>query len=250
MKTRTQAAGVVGLTAVAVLLWLGLGPPLAANGKAEGAAMRAVPSRHADRGQQPDLARDVHALLSENTAEAWARLVALYPSASDEVKRRIVDGIARTEDLDTTLRYLLATVGDDPIPAQDDPLVAESATLLKDRWRTAEQLNKGRQTMLMQASAKRQWLVASAMIAALREVPEGSPLYPQKVRLTAKLVDLHARVSDTFIRSAIVDGVTELGGGDAALILAKGAANVSDDELTSITTKREAREQVLDGLAE
>jgi len=253
MKKWIVTAGAVGLTAsVAVLVarFSKHPEPSSAGRKAEGAAQTAAPSRRpaADPAVRSAAGKGIDALLAEGTREAWKQIFALYPQAGHETKRKVFQHISKVRDLDQTLQYVLETVGNDPTPVHADPMVGEAAELLQTRWRTPEDLEKGRQTMLIQKTEKRQWLVASAMVAAVKDVTDVSPLYAQKTRLMAKLVDLHARTSDEYIRSAIVDELNALGGSDAATILAKGGKGVSDDELAGVTTKRDARNDVLKGV--
>lgn len=252
MKKSILILGGAGATALAALLiWrFGLGAESSSDRSAQGTATAAVSSRrfHVDPATQRKVAKDVEVLLGEGTPEAWKKIVEIYPKASPEAKRKVFESIASIRELETTLQYLLETVGNDPTPAHEDPLVAESAELLKTRLRSPDDLNRSRQTMLVQRTDKRRWLVASSMIAAVKSVGAESPLHPQKTKLMAKLVDLHSRTSDEFIRGEIVDELDALGGHDAALILSRNGKKVGDDELAGLTIQRDAREDVLQGL--
>jgi hypothetical protein len=183
-------------------------------------------------------------LLADGSANAWQRIGKLYPNASAETKQEILQHIARTSDLRLALDYLLITVGDDPTPAQDDPMLAEAAALLENRWQKPEDLEYGRKTMLLQKTDKRQWLVANAMLAFLTGKGDDSPFFPQSAQFQAKLIDLHSSMTDPFIKGSIVDGMNALGSKDAALILAKGLA-VTDDELEAVGRNRAAVEHTL-----
>lgn len=183
-------------------------------------------------------------LLAENSNESWAKIAARYPGAKPDTKRAVLHRLADCKDLRVALGRLLATVGDDPLPASEDPMVTDSGELLKTRWKNAEQFDFGRRVMVMQKTDKRRWVVANALITAAKKIRDDGPLGPQKRRLQAKLVDLHSRSQSGFVRGAIVEGMQALGGTDAALILESGG-QVTDEDLTTVRDRQRAVRQVL-----
>jgi hypothetical protein len=246
MKKWLLLGGGVGVAAVAAILVWPEREPASSDEDQKGAA-KAAPSlvqRVRDPKREAEVARDIDALLGDNSPEAWGKIASLYPGSSEETKRKVLQRIAAFPELHKVVGYLLATVGEDPRPASDDPMVAETAQLMKSRWKKPEDLDYARQAMLMQRTEKRQWVLASALIEFAKGVGEDSPFSPQKTLLQAKLVDMHADSRDAFIKSSIVDGMHDLGGRDAALILAKGT-KVTDDELEGVREERAAREATL-----
>ena len=241
---------VAGVAASVALLVFGLDPQSKSE-RGKGAADDAAPSpARASRslfstaGSDPNM--DV-LLLEEDTPETWQKIIALYPRSDEATKRKVLHRIGELKSLERTLALLLATVGDDPLPASDDAMVNEAAQLMKDRWQTAEDMEAGRRAMLMQETDKRRWVAANAMITFAKDVPEDSPLYAQTQRLKAKLVNVHKSVEDPFVKSSIVQGMHALGAGDAALILAKGP-KVRDEELAGVRAEKAATDEVLNSV--
>lgn len=238
------ALALSGLTAA----WLWLRPDLDSSRtrRNEGAA-RAAPSlaAHADQHTDPS-SQGIEALLADGSPEAWKKIVSRYPAGDLETKRKVIQQIGHMPNIGQALRLMLATVGDDPVPASEDPLLADSAEVMKTYFKKPEHLQEARRSMLLQKTDKRRWVVANAMITFAKDLDKDSQLYPEKTRLEAKLVDLHATVHDGFVKSSIVDGMHSLGSGDAAMILAKGPA-VKDDELKSVKAEQAAVAEVLEG---
>jgi hypothetical protein len=154
----------------------------------------------------------------------------LYKGADRSTKRKILQKASDLPDLKQALAYVVASVGDDATPVEQDPMIEEAAELLKDRWTRPEELEYGRRFMLMQKTDKRKWVVAKSMIAFAAELREDSKFQVQKSRLASKLIDLHSSTSNQFVRASIADGMREMGDKDVALILSKGP-NVKMDEL-------------------
>ena len=239
-------AGVAALVA-GVAVWHAQGPS-----KAHGeVAAQAAPSpvrRPLSWDKDGPIVYDVDALLADGSPEAWGRIASLYPSLDEEKKRRVIEKIGHVPELDRTLAYLLATVGEDPRPASADPLVAEAAAALRSRFKKPEDFDFTRRTMVMQQTDKRRWLLANALVDFAKGLPENSSFYPLKGALEAKLIDMHSEVHDTYVKNAIVDSVRALGSRDAALILAKGT-DVRDDELEAARNEKATVDAVLQNSA-
>lgn len=240
--------GGIGVAAVAAALVWFRQEPSSSNAEKEGAAHAAPSLLRPTRSPEAEAkaAEDINALLADNSPQAWGQIASLYPGSSDETKRKVLEHIAALSDLDKVVGYLLATVGEDPVPIAQDAMVTETAQLLKSHWKKPEDFDYARQAMMTQKTEKRRWVLANALIAFAKDVGEDSPFHPQKRRLENNLVDIHSETEDAFIKSSIVDGMNALGGHDTALILAKGT-NVSDDELESVKEEKAAVEAALRG---
>lgn len=224
-------AGLVALVATAAV-WHAQGPSKARGEVAAKAATSPLRRAHpinVDRA----VVLDVDALLEDGSPESWGKVASLYPGLEEEQKRRVLDSINQVPELDRVVGYLLATVGEDSMPASADPLLAEAAELLRSHFKHPDEFDLARRTMVMQETDKRRWLLAKALIDFAKDLPENSPFYPLKGALEAKLIDLHSEIHDTYVKNQIVDGVRALGSRDAALILAKGT-NVQDAELEAV----------------
>ncbi len=237
------AAGAGAAAAAAALLWQARASS-AAKPSSEEAAKAAASGHGGSRQLGAQALGGVQALIADGSPEAWGQLAALYPRSDAATKRSMLQQIAQLPELRRVIGYLLATVGEDPTPASADPMVEEAAALLKERWKTPQDFDYGRRTMVMQQTDKRRWLLANALISFARDVGEDSPFHALKSSLGAKLIDLHSEIEDGYIKSSVVDGVHALGGKDAALILAKGLA-VKDEELESVTEQEAAAHEVL-----
>jgi hypothetical protein len=192
---------------------------------------------------QAYIAKELEALLAEDTPLAWSKIPSLYSSASIEMKRKVLER-ATTFELGRSLLYVLETVGNDATPAQDDVMIVEAAELLKDRWETPADVVQGREMMLAQTTDKRQWVLARAMITFMKDTAPDSEFQFQKTKLQAKLVDMHSSVADGFIRSSLVDGMSELGEKDVAMVMAKGR-DVAVEELEIVKAERAAQDEAL-----
>ena len=234
--------GASGLAAAAgAMFWWQVDDARSARSSAKGAAKNAAPSFErqvqAIRGEKPV---SIEELLADDSPEAWYKVRELYPRADDDTKRQVLRKATSRKNLKQALTQVLQTAGEDPRPLAEDPLVLEVAEMLKGRWKSPEDLELGRQMMLLQETDKKSWVVGKALVTFAEEIGPQSPLLAQKNRLKAKLVDLHARV-----KSEIVDSLHSLGGRDAALILAKGPEAVSDGELEGIATQQRAVQEVV-----
>lgn len=237
--------GAGGLAATGAVLWWQQVDDVRSRTSVEGAAKAAPPQLGRKvRSAQGEAAPDVDALLADSSPRAWGKVVGLYPTASDETKRQVLRKATTRKHLKQALNQVLQTVGEDPTPIAEDPMVGETAQMLKERWQSPEDLELGRHMMLLQDTDKKRWVLGKALVAAARDVGATSPLFAQKNRLKAKLVDLHSQVSSDHVRAEIVDSLHELGGRDAALILAQGP-DIGDNELEGVSEKQRAVGEVL-----
>jgi hypothetical protein len=186
---------------------------------------------------------NIDALLADGSPGAWGKIASLY-SASDEVtKRKVLQQVAKLEELHRVIGYLLATVGEDPTPPADDPMVDEASALLQSRLGKFEDYEYARQTMVMQKTDKRRWVLANALIDYAKPLRDDT--YAElKGALQAKLIDVHSDSRDGFVRNGLVDGLRALGGRDAALILAK-EGRVTDQELGAVAEEQAAVQKVM-----
>ena len=250
MKRSLILAGAVGIGMAGVLGAVALGArhrdPGSENRAREGAAEVAPP-----RAPKPRVAaaadappsQSIDALLADGSPGAWGHIASLYPGSDEAAKRKVIQSIARLPELHRVLGYLLATVGEDPTPPANDPMVDEAAALIQSRFGKFEDYEYGRQSMVMQRTDKRRWLLANALIGYAKPLREDA--YAElKGTLQAKLIDVHSDVRDEFVRSRMVDGLRALGGRDAALILEK-RGHVTDQELLGVAEEQEAAQKVL-----
>jgi hypothetical protein len=187
--------------------------------------------------------QSIDQLLADGSTDAWGNIASLYPRSDEATKRKVLQRIAGFSELHRVIGYVLATVGEDPTPPADDPLVDEASNMLKGRFGKFENFEYGRQTMVMQKTDKRRWLLANALIRHAKPLPD-SDFAELKGSLSAKLIDVHSGVRDGYVRSGLVDGVRALGARDAALILEK-AGQVRDDELAIVAEEQAAAGKVL-----
>jgi hypothetical protein len=75
--------------------------------------------------------------LGDPSPSAWAELVSRYPGSDDATKRLVLERISKLERFERMLEYVLATVGEDPTPAEDDPMVDEAGELIEHRVKNA-----------------------------------------------------------------------------------------------------------------
>jgi hypothetical protein len=251
MKRWLWACGTISVVAVlsiAGLVWREAGVSEKAQ---QGAVTRTAPKKYKPvRGVQMDTAQvavSVDELLRDGSHRAWEKLTALYKGADDPTKRKILRHATELPELKRALAYVLASVGDDLTPVQEDPMIEEAAELLKRRWAEPEDLDLGREMMLIQKSDKRQWVMAKAMISFAKTVPSDGPFRAQKKRLSAKLIDFHSTTSSPFIRAEIVSEMPGLGSGDVALVLAQGP-NVNLDQLEAVKTEKAAQAAAIEAL--
>jgi hypothetical protein len=251
MKHALILAGAVGVGMAGVLGAAALGlrheTPSVKRDQREGAT-NVAPSRAGTprvRAETPDAPPilDIDTLLADGSPGAWGRIASLYPASDEAAKRKVLQHIARLPELHRMLGYLLATVGEDPTPPASDPMLDEASALIRSRFSKFEDYEYGRQTMVMQKTDKRRWLLANALIGYGKDLHD-SEYGELKGTLQAKLIDVHSDVKDGFVRHGIVSGLRALGGGDAALILEKGG-DVTDAELASVAEEQAAAQKVL-----
>jgi hypothetical protein len=155
----------------------------------------------------------------------------------------VLAAIGKLPELHRVIGYVLATVGEDPTPPGGDPLVNEASALIRSRFGKFEDYEYGRQTMVMQKTDKRRWLLANALIDYAKPLRDDA--YAElKGTLQAKLIDVHSEVRDAFVQNGMVEGVRALGAPDAALILEK-KGNVTDRELMAVAEEQAAARKVL-----
>lgn len=237
--------GASGLAAASALFWSQVDDEGSTRSGKKGAAKAAAPSleRRVEsmRGEKPP---NIQALLADESPQAWYKVAELYPRADEETKRLILRRATSRKNLKQALAQVLQTVGEDPLPVAEDPMVTEVAEMLKGRWKKPQDLDLGRHMMLLQDTDKKSWVIGKALVTFAKGIGPRSPLAAQKGRLEAKLVDLHSRTQNGYVRSEIVDGLHSLGGRDAALILAKGP-KVDDSELGSLAEQQRAVDEAL-----
>lgn len=201
------------------------------------APQRAAPRRTSARGA-PAPSLDLDALLEDGSPVAWGKIASLYPASDAPGKRKVLEQIGKQTELHRVIGYLLATVGEDPTPPGEDPLLNDASALIRSRLATFEDYEYGRQTMVMQKTDKRRWLLANALIAYAKPLRDDTHA-ELKGTLQAKLIDVHLAVRDGFVRTGLTEGVRALGAPDAALILEKGG-NVTDRELMAVAEEQRA----------
>lgn len=250
MRRSLVLAGAVGLGMAGVLGAVALGArhpesPEAdvRSGAAEATPLRAAPRRTKTPSPDAPPSRSIDALIAEGTPGAWGRVAALYPGSDEATKRKVLASIGKLPELHRVIGYLLATVGEDPTPPGDDPLVNEASALIRSRFGKFEDYEYGRRTMVMQKTDKRRWLLANALIDYAKPLRDDA--YAElKGTLQAKLIDVHSQVRDAFVQNGMVEGVRALGAADAALILEK-KGKVTDRELMAVAEENAAARQVL-----
>ena len=197
---------------------------------------RVSPLRSRVARSDGDETRRMAELLADRSPSAWNELVSLYPSGDDATKRKVLERISKLERFDRTLEYVLATVGEDPTPAEHDPMVEEAEELIKSRLKTPADFDHARRKMVMQDTDKQRWVVANALTEFAKNLPPDSPFAPLTGQLAAKLIDLHSATKDPYVKNSIVNAVKALGEDDAALILAEGPS-VRDEDLEGVSAK-------------
>jgi hypothetical protein len=212
-----------------------------AKERAPASGLRSLGARSDD-----DDARRMRELLADPSPSAWAELVSRYPGSDDETKRLVLERISKLERFERMLEYVLATVGEDPTPAEDDPMVQEAGELIEHRVKTPADFDYARRKMVMQKTDKQRWVVANALTEFAKDLGPNNPFAPLKGQLVAKFIDVHSETTDAFVKDSLVDAVKSLGETDAALILAEGPS-VRDEDLQGVSEKNAAREQALRG---
>ena len=257
-KTLARRLGIaVGLPAVAALVAGGVLLARSLGSSAEHATGTAKTAGPVKQRYKPvpglqmstaEVAESVDELLREGSGRAWQKLAALYKGADETTKRRILESAAKQDELKRALGYVLATVGDDLVPLEEDRMIAEAAQLLRQRWVEPKDLERGRELMLMQKTEKRQWVLAKAMIDFAASRSASSEFETAKLRFTASLVDFHAAASSDFLRAEIAAGVRKLGNSDLARLLEQGP-NLNVEQLEVVKAERAAAEQAMAELA-
>src|SRR5690242_12577693 len=141
MKRSLALAGVVGVGMAGGLGAVGVGarhehPTGKVGGKAgaaEGAPVRAARGPVATGGANAPPSTDMDALLADGSPGAWGNVASLYSASDEGTKRKVLQHVARLPELHRVIGYLLATVGEDPTPPADDPMVDEASALLQSR---------------------------------------------------------------------------------------------------------------------
>jgi hypothetical protein len=252
MKRRILLLGAIaGVIALAgVLLWVYGDASSLRMGAAKAASFKRAPTHELTKvmpKSERELDELVDDLLADGSHPAWEKIAQLYRAAGTDTKRVIVRYACEVPDLKRALAYVLATVGDDFTPLEEDPMIAEAAGFLKERWRKPADLNYGREQMLLQKAEKRKWVLAKAMMTFAAGAPQASDFDQQKTKLSAKLIDFHAATSNAFIRAEIASGMNDMGRSDVALLLAKGTS-APVDEMKVVKAERAAKQKALEEL--
>jgi hypothetical protein len=208
-----------------------------------------APARRAPLTQTANAppSRDVEALLADGSPRAWGLIASLYPASDERTKQRALEHMARVPKLEQAIAYVLATVGEDPTPPSEDRMVDEAARMLERRLDKFEDFEYARQTMVMQKTDKRRWLLANALIGHAKTLGD-TEFAERKGSLSAKLIDIFSDVNDGFVRAGLTEGVRALGGHDAALILEK-SGKVTDRELLAVAEEQAAAEEAVEANA-
>jgi hypothetical protein len=253
MQRKALVLGVVAglITLAGVFVWLsGSDAWGLRKGAAKVASFRRLPTHELTK-VMPKSARElddlVDDLLADGSHPAWEKIATLYRAANDDTKRAIVRHACEVADLKRALAYVLATVGDDFTPLEEDRMIDEAAGFLKERWGKPEDLGYGREQMLLQKSEKRKWVLAKAMMTFAADLPADPSFRQQKTKLSAKLIDFHASTSSGFIRAEIAGGLNDMGATDVALLLTKGTS-APLEEMKIVKAEKAAQQKAFDEL--
>jgi hypothetical protein len=255
MKRSLALAGAVGVVMAGVLGVVAFearhrhpsAPARKQPGPTEPAPVRAATAGPVTRTVEAPPSNDIDALLAEGTPRAWALIASLYPASDERTKQRALQQVARMPELERAIAYVLATVGEDPTPPGEDRMVDEAARMLGSRVAKFEDFEYARQTMVMQKTDKRRWILARALVDHAKTL-EDAAFAELKGALSAKLIDMHSDVRDGFVRAGLAEGVRALGGRDAALILER-SGQVTDAELLAVAEEQAAMRPMTEGNA-